>query len=67
MILQVRSLLPDVCLAMMRILDELSAHSNLPDDLSVKADAIVAYAARVPYTFPAEITAQILEINSRLH
>uniref|UniRef100_A0A915AW89 Nuclear pore protein n=1 Tax=Parascaris univalens TaxID=6257 RepID=A0A915AW89_PARUN len=42
---EVRSLLPDVCLAMMRILDELSSHSNLPDDLSAKADAIVAFAA----------------------
>ncbi|VDK52159.1 unnamed protein product [Anisakis simplex] len=64
---EVRSLLPDVCVSVMRILDQLSADSSWRSEIVAKADAIVAYAARVPYTFPAEVTAQILEINSKLH
>ncbi|VDM43748.1 unnamed protein product [Toxocara canis] len=64
---EVRSVLPDVCVTVMRILEQLSANSDWKGELSARADAIVAYAARVPHTFPAEITSQILDINSRLH
>lgn len=67
-ILQVRVLLPSLCLAIMRILvDQFDANPTWKEKLALQADAIIAFVARIPYEFPSEVNTKILELNSRIH
>ncbi|VDM38578.1 unnamed protein product [Toxocara canis] len=65
---QVRSVLPDLCLAVMDILAiQVGAHPDCKEELALKADAIVTYVARIPQQFPVEVNRKILELNARIH
>uniref|UniRef100_A0A0N5AQG2 Nuclear pore protein n=1 Tax=Syphacia muris TaxID=451379 RepID=A0A0N5AQG2_9BILA len=64
---QVRLVLPDICLAVMKLLvEENSKKTTSSEELKQHAKAIILYAAMVPYRFPSQINAQILQLNTQL-
>ncbi|MCP9263465.1 Nuclear pore complex protein Nup93 [Dirofilaria immitis] len=62
---QVRLVLPDLCLAVMKLLtEELNRNPAAVDELRPSAKAIILYVAMIPYRFPSQISTQILQLST---
>lgn len=62
---QVRLVLPDLCVAVMKLLaDELNRNPGAADELRPSAKAIILYIAMIPYRFPSQISTQILQLST---
>uniref|UniRef100_A0A914BVH6 Nuclear pore protein n=1 Tax=Acrobeloides nanus TaxID=290746 RepID=A0A914BVH6_9BILA len=68
---QVRAILPDICVCLMKAIVEVFKHS-LPSSptraqMQNYARAIVLYTAMIPYRFPTHINSQLLQLQTQLH
>ncbi|VDK64983.1 unnamed protein product [Onchocerca ochengi] len=62
---QMRLVLPDLCLAVMKLLaEELNRNPGAGDELRSSAKAIILYVAMIPYRFPSQISTQILQLST---
>ncbi|VDK30942.1 unnamed protein product [Gongylonema pulchrum] len=62
---QMRLVLPDLCMAVMKlILEEVTRRSEASDDLRLRAKAIILYVGMIPYRFPSQISSQILQLEN---
>uniref|UniRef100_A0A0R3RXD0 Nuclear pore protein n=1 Tax=Elaeophora elaphi TaxID=1147741 RepID=A0A0R3RXD0_9BILA len=62
---QMRLVLPDLCVAVMKLLaEELDRNPAAGDELRPSAKAIILYIAMIPYRFPSRISTQILQLNT---
>uniref|UniRef100_A0A915Q733 Nuclear pore protein n=1 Tax=Setaria digitata TaxID=48799 RepID=A0A915Q733_9BILA len=62
---QMRLVLPELCLAVMKLLvEELNRNPGAGDELRPTAKAIILYVAMIPYRFPSQISTQILQLST---
>uniref|UniRef100_A0A1I7V779 Nuclear pore protein n=1 Tax=Loa loa TaxID=7209 RepID=A0A1I7V779_LOALO len=62
---QMRLVLPDLCVAVMKLLaEELNRNPAASDELRPSAKAIILYIAMIPYRFPSQISTQILQLST---
>ncbi|KAL3998910.1 Nup93/Nic96 family protein [Acanthocheilonema viteae] len=62
---QMRLVLPDLCVAVMKLLaEELNRNPAASDELRLSAKAIILYVAMIPYRFPSQISTQILHLST---
>ncbi|EJW78655.1 hypothetical protein WUBG_10437 [Wuchereria bancrofti] len=62
---QIRLVLPDLCVAVMKLLaEELDRNPAASDELRPSAKAIILYVAMIPYRFPSQISTQILHLST---
>ncbi|CAG9540043.1 unnamed protein product [Cercopithifilaria johnstoni] len=62
---QVRLVLPDLCVAVMKLLaEELNRNPAASDELRPSAKAIILYVAMIPYRFPSQTSTQILHLST---
>ncbi|VDN01500.1 unnamed protein product [Thelazia callipaeda] len=62
---QMRLVLPELCLTVMKILVEnLKSNPELVDELRPEAKAIILYVAMIPYRFPSQISTHILQLGT---
>lgn len=63
--LQIRLVLPDFCVAVMKLLsEELNQNPAASDELRPMAKALILYVAMIPYRFPSRISTQILHLST---
>lgn len=65
---QVRPLLPDICVALMKSFVALYEDSGIQERQALKehAQSIILYSAMIPYRFPISSSSLLLQLQSKI-